>query len=288
MKESYEEIEKIKPGYKIENGRGPLTVAYVYNKTPQYVIYEILETGQITYKTAPDFPDDTYSIALKLDKVESYLDHDPVLWAKYRNTMADVYFLCLEKDKDTKLAEKLLDSIIPELELEIFGASKIMYLKPCVIVVIAMAVAAITLHSCNYFILQHHYFGFQGMDPQFLFVFYIIVFGSIGGLFSIAINIDKHQEKISSRVQGGMHRYAGLFRILISMLSAVILYVLLQSKFIVIGIKDPDKDYSTYMYYAFAILAGFSQNFVPNLIRKAEDDSTKQKPAKNASPSTTN
>lgn len=272
MKESVEEIDNIKPGYTIQTADGPRTVAYIYNKTSNYVIFEIKETGVITYKTAPNFPDNTHSIALKLDRVETYLDSDRILWNKYRNTMADVYFLCLEDAKDTKLAEQLLDVILPELELQIFGYSKIYYLIPCVVTVVFFALIALSCSSYNRLILRGH-IHWEYINTQFLLILHIITFGGIGGLFSIAVNIDKHQEKISSRVKWGAHSFAGVFRILIAMLSGIILYVILQSNVISIGFeRNVYGEYKNYIYYTFAILAGFSQNFVPNLIRKVEND----------------
>ncbi|HXB41901.1 MAG TPA: hypothetical protein VNZ49_15270 [Bacteroidia bacterium] len=270
MKASAEEIEKIKPGFVLQEGPPLLTVAYVYNKTKNYIIYEVKETGQITYKTAENFPDNTYSIALKLDKVETYLDSDRLLWSKYRNTMADIYYLCLEENKDTKLAEQMLDQIIPELELSIFGYSKIYYLIPCVITVAFFVLTCLFCRSYNYYITE--YPKMHVVDEQILFVLYIVTFAALGGLFSVAINIDKHQEKISSRVKWGIHSFTGVFRILIAMLSGLTLYVLLNSKIIEIGFQKTSKgDYGHFIYYALAIVAGFSQTFIPNLMRKVED-----------------
>lgn len=275
MKESVEEIESIKPGYSIETADGTRTVAYIYNKTPNYVIFEIKETGVITYKTAANFPDNTHSIALKLDKVETYLDSDRKLWNKYRNTMADVYFLCLSEDKETKLAEQLLDSIMPELELHIFGYSKIYYLIPCLITVTFFVLLSLAFSSYNHLV-KVKTFDSHYINVQVLLVLHIVTFGGIGGLFSIAVNIDKHQEKISSRVKWGAHSFAGVFRILIAMLSGLILYVILQSNLITLGFqKNACSEYENFVYYAFAILAGFSQNFVPNLMRKVETTSMK-------------
>lgn len=76
MKESYNEIDLIVPGYKLVSGEIERTVLYIYSRTSDFVIYELKETGQITYKTAPAFEDNTYKIALKLDKVEAYLGED--------------------------------------------------------------------------------------------------------------------------------------------------------------------------------------------------------------------
>lgn len=278
MKESYDDLDQIKTNFKMPTADGERTVAYVFNKTNGYVIYEIRETGQISYKTVNGYPDNTSTIALKLDKVESYLDSDRLLWSKYRNTMADVYYTCLEPGKQTKVAEDLLDAIIPELELQIYGYSKIYYLIPCAFTVFIAVLISVIVKSYNS-LAFNHFTSMPFIDVEILSIIYTVTFGGIGGLFSVAIGIDKHQEKISSRVKWGAHSFAGVFRILIAMLSGLILFIILRSKIISFGfVKNSVGDYESHIYYVLALVAGFSQNFIPNLIRKVEDTVAPDKP----------
>jgi hypothetical protein len=94
----------------------------------------------------------------------------------------------------------------------------------------------------------------------------MMTFGGVGGLLSVAINIDKHEDKIS-RIKW-QRVFAGVFRMLIAMLSGIIMYILLKAN-IVGGIKNFEN--SPYLYYALAIIAGFSQNLIPNLANKGEE-----------------
>ena len=83
MKESYDNLKDIVVGFQFEKGR---TVSHVFNRTNDYVIFEIKETGQITYRTTASFPDNTGQLALLLDKVEYYLDDSIgkyVIWSKF-------------------------------------------------------------------------------------------------------------------------------------------------------------------------------------------------------------
>jgi hypothetical protein len=273
MKESFDNIDGIKPGMEIETAHGKQTVSFIfYKKENKYIIYEIKETGQITYKTSTDFPDNTHSIALILDKVENYLDSDKVLWRKYRNTMGDVYHMALEGGTDNmNIAKKLLKSIIPELEVDVYGYSKVYYLIPCIIAVLVMGLFSLIFKSWNYMLSFYESLNHvHSIDGNFRLLFNIAMFASIGGLFSIAIDIDSHQDKIRSRLKWGPSTIAGLFRILVSILSGIILYVLLQSNIISFGFMNGGTS-TYYVYYTFAILAGFSQKFVPNLLRKTEN-----------------
>lgn len=267
MKESYNEIHLIVPGYKFGADEYQRTVLYVYFKTGGYVIYEVKETGQITYKTSPDFEDNTFKIALKLDKVEAYLGEDKTKWFEYKNTMADIYALYLtnEKDKIT-IAEELLDTVISEIDYNKF--SKLYYLLPCLIAVAITCLLSVGFRSYNTIALSRDWYLIQ---QHYVTLLYMMTFGGIGGLLSIAINIDKHQDKIS-RIKW-QRVFAGVFRILIAMLSGLIMYILLEAN-IIGGLNGIGGN--SYLLYALAIIAGFSQNLIPNLANKGEELITKK------------
>jgi hypothetical protein len=109
-----------------------------------------------------------------------------------------------------------------------------------------------------------HSAAFSSIDYHVVTLFYMMTFGAIGGLLSIAIYIDKHEEKFSRFMIQRV--YAGLFRILIAMLSGLIIYILFRSDLIV-GFNDQSNNF---LKYALAIISGFSQNLVPNLANKSE------------------
>lgn len=262
MKDSYNDITAICPGYKFATGELERTVLYVYFRTNDYVIYEVKETGQITYKTSPEFADNTYKIALKLDKVEAYLGEDKTKWNEYKNTMAEIYTLYLSNDKDKiAISEELLDTVISEIDYDKF--SKLYYLLPCLIFVLLTCLGAAAVKSYNYSATYEHW---RHIDGNFEVVLSMMTFGGIGGLLSVAINIDKHEDKIS-RIKW-QRIFAGVFRMLIAMLSGIIMYILLKAN-IVGGIDNFHKN--AYLYYSLAIIAGFSQNLIPNLASKGEE-----------------
>jgi hypothetical protein len=263
MKDSYDEIHLISPGYKFGTDDYVRTVLYVYFKTGNYVIYEVKETGQITYKTSPEFEDNTYKIALKLDKVEAYLGEDKAKWYEYKNTMADIYALYLSNQTEKiEIAEELLDTVISEIDYNKF--SKLYYLLPCLVSVLLCCFISALVKSYNYSAINNQWKCV--IDDNFRIILFMMTFGGVGGLLSVAINIDKHEDKIS-RIKW-QRVFAGVFRMLIAMLSGIIMYILLKAN-IVGGIKNFEN--SPYLYYALAIIAGFSQNLIPNLANKGEE-----------------
>ena len=160
-----------------------------------------------------------------------------------------------------EIAKGLLNSIAPELEENTYSHSKLYYLLPCIV---AVAMAVYISFCCKHHIIH--------LDPESKHMIYMITFGGIGGLFSVAININKHQEKVNRLF--GAHVLAGFFRMLIAMMSGLIIYVFFKSDLIAIGSsiktgKDSSSDhFATYMV---AIVAGFSESLIPNLIRKTEN-----------------
>ncbi len=60
---------------------------------------------------------------------------------------------------------------------------------------------------------------------------------------------------------------------LIAMLSGIIMYILLKAN-IVGGLKNFNEN--SYLHYALAIIAGFSQKLIPNLANKGEELVTKK------------
>ena len=262
MPNEYEDLAGIITGLILQEDPKK-TVLYIIHKNPEYVVYEIKETGQITYKTSSTFVDHTYEIAMKLDKVESFLGENPTLWLEYKNTMADIYLLYLSNSKEKQeAAKKLLEQVASEIQYNKY--SKVYYLLPCLVAVTLMCILSMVFKTYNY----THSPSFYSVDYHVVTLIYMMTFGAIGGLLSIAIYIDKHEEKFSRFMIQRV--YAGLFRILIAMLSGLIIYILFRSD-LVTGFTEGSNNF---LKYALAIISGFSQNLVPNLANKSDQKIT--------------
>lgn len=61
-------------------------------------------------------------------------------------------------------------------------------------------------------------------------------------------------------------------RIVISILASVIVYFCIKSN-LILGICN-DMETPIYGYMVFSVVAGFSETFVPNVLRKLENDNT--------------
>jgi len=95
-------------------------------------------------------------------------------------------------------------------------------------------------------------------------------YASIGGFLSIAKDIKKIH--IDSCDFGWFQVFYGSTRILISMFSGLIIYVLIKSELILPSLNNEE---NIYIVCILAIAAGFSESMIPNLLKKIEDEKTK-------------
>ena len=92
-----------------------------------------------------------------------------------------------------------------------------------------------------------------------------MTYASIGGFLSVASTLKSIQ--IDSSDFGWFQFFYGAIRIIISMLSGLALYILIRSELVL-----PQLNYqeNIFIIYILAIIAGFSESFLPNLLKKVE------------------
>ncbi|HSC38559.1 MAG TPA: hypothetical protein VLD19_11820, partial [Chitinophagaceae bacterium] len=68
---------------------------------------------------------------------------------------------------------------------------------------------------------------------------------------------------------------SSLSRIFISMLSGIIVYALIQSDFLLGFLKKEGNNQIIYIYYVLAVVSGFSETFIPDVLGGVEKKATK-------------
>ncbi|MGE5328875.1 MAG: hypothetical protein ACM3KR_05145 [Deltaproteobacteria bacterium] len=92
--------------------------------------------------------------------------------------------------------------------------------------------------------------------------------GSLGGFLSISININKLDIDFDSGFL--MNVISGFIRVVIAMIASLFIFLLLKSN---IFLANANLGSSKYIIFSFAIIAGFSETIVPNIINKLEKKS---------------
>ena len=105
---------------------------------------------------------------------------------------------------------------------------------------------------------------FEG-KPEFATFAKIATCGAFGGFLSVSLNVWKLEIDLdASRM---LNFASGGSRIIISIVSAIFIYFAIKSK-LVLGAMDD----SSYGVLVASVVAGFSESFVPNIIRKVSED----------------
>jgi uncharacterized protein (TIGR00725 family) len=117
-------------------------------------------------------------------------------------------------------------------------------------------------------------FGLPHMKTNPLFPFSIDVLdfytklsmlGALGAFLSVSIGISRIS--VERDIRRWENAYTGAVRIAIGVIGAIIIGLALDSKFLSPGFGN---DLGVPVYYLLAIVAGFSESFVPNTLRRAE------------------
>ena len=106
-----------------------------------------------------------------------------------------------------------------------------------------------------------------------MFSFYINLFalGALDAFLSVSLGIQR------IKIERGLTRreqiYTGAVRTIIGVIGALVIGLAIESKFITSSFGSP---VSPPVFYLLALLAGFSESFVPNTLRRAEAAADRQ------------
>lgn len=172
---------------------------------------------------------------------------------KYQYNIASVYAICFNGDPDG--AKDLIKVIFEQSNLNdrTRTMGKINYLAYC----LGIALVGIVVCIC----LQYN------LNPTYaaaLLYTKIAVLGSIGGFISIAIKVSRADMNFDKNTT--LQILSAISREFIGIFSALAIYLFIRSN-LVIGVLSSA---NPAVFYAFAILAGFSETFVPDFFNVVE------------------
>jgi len=174
---------------------------------------------------------------------------------KFKNRIALAYREALVGNLDCSI--KIIENIITEAHPFRKNLARIFYLISCfcaVLLTISFSVIQDTIINSDYLIPYAK----------------LMLFGSLGGFISVSISLKRLD--LDYDFYNWSQTVYGLFRIVISIISAIIAYVLLKSGFVFSNISTDNY----YMYYAVAVFAGFSETWIPNTLKKIESKNIKE------------
>lgn len=249
------EFTKLKSG----DNLGGYTIQAIYRCTKEYIIFSDINTKSIITKfTAEKYKNLLQEISHELCKTRNILlaQKDNKLSEKYQLSVVNAINYAL--DGNVEKANEFLSNIVHEIKEEIMLHGQIYYLLSSSIFVLINILISLIFFNYKETITLY-------INPNLLDIFYCTTFGSIGALISMATNIKSinYSYLLSKKI----YIINGIFRVLISMMSSIVVIYLIKSNIILTFIKSSDIKYSTFI---FCVVAGFSERLLPNILKKVE------------------
>ena len=227
----------------------------------QFVLYKCNDSEDISF-------DGTDEIHLKYSKITGRISN---ITGRFSNEFKKhpflknllIYAITEAVQDNISTAEKILD----DLEKRVLSIKKhqgrLHYLGGAVAVVIINIILSM--------VFINYYFISNDLLRECFFIFFVITSGSLGGMLSVSININKLEIDSDS---GCLNNFiTGLSRILISMIASYFIYLALKSN-IIFGMINQSSN-NIYSFLTFGLVSGFSETFVPNIINKIEKEDCK-------------
>ena len=244
-----EEFDNLKVGDITDAG----VITRIFSKNiGGFIIYEVNNSGRLTYDSVGDIGKHLSSIEIELTDVNNLLSTSRER-SRFIVAISGAVRECFLGKTDA--AKKKLISIKNAIVDYKTTIGRIEYFFGT----LGAAIIAITsLLIVSLFTLNDH-----------LIILKIIFMGVLGGVLSVAINL----KSIAINTISGnreIHLILGATRIIISSISSIIVYVLIKGGFL-LGIIHQQGEY---VFYALGAVSGFSEAFIPNLLKKVDNNKT--------------
>lgn len=172
---------------------------------------------------------------------------------KYKRDIANIYQIGLNDGQE--LAEEYAESLKSIIEKNLIIQRKKDLFQPSIVIFICIILIASISQVKN--VLSSIY------NP--------IIFGSIGGILSIIV--ENNKLNIDYKVDKKLLKFESFKLVLIPIVMSIIGYIAIKSKFILGNIEQYDSDYFSFLIY---IICGYSQTFIPNILKNLEFNSSQE------------
>lgn len=170
---------------------------------------------------------------------------------KYKRDIANIYQIGLNDGQE--VAEEYANSLKSIIEKNLIIQRKKDLFQPSIIIFLCIIVIA----------------SISEVKNVLCDIYNPIVFGSIGGILSIVVQNNKLN--IDYKVNKELLRFESFKLVLIPIIMAIVGKIAIQSKFILGNIEQYNSDYFIFLIY---IICGYSQTFIPNILKNLEFNSS--------------
>jgi hypothetical protein len=263
------EKEKEKPDYNLADFKvgwrvdGGPKIKRIYVKTAEYVIYGT-KRGVKYYIADEHLPKDKRIYFKRLLEIGPELDKVISLQPKSVKSVESI-----NKQVARSMCQGFEDKIEAAKDLLVDAKERLIRLR-CLQGRLHYFFSAFVLALAPFaFLLSIKFFNFFSGIPGIEIYAKIMTFGALGGFLSVSLNV--WQLEIDLDATRRFNFAAGCSRIFISIAAAIFVYYAIKAKLILGTLEE--NDFGTYVA---AIVAGFSESFVPNIIGKISKEEEMQ------------
>ncbi len=234
-------------------------ITRIYKFTDNYILYETDRQGDICYEVADGIDTKCIKpIRSLVIKIQSILTTRKER-RRFSTKISMAYTDCFddEADRGKKLLENLYETIKNYRKLK----SKICYMVCSLLLVIFNILICTLVNTIWYHSINHH----------LSLLITIATFGSLGGFISIVSKIPDMQLDIEG--SNFLQVMDSFSRVFLSMISSLIIFVFIKTDLILGTLNDLDNNN---VFYAFAVVSGFSEKFIPNIIKGIDKKNQKK------------
>ena len=237
------------------------TIKKVFYATGQYIIYQVEGRDNLLYDTGNNESDleIIYECMIKFSRKLVR----PIDKQRFRHKLATTIHIALKGKK--QLAEKMCKEIVEEIDeyTKILRNGRVTYLLTVTIATILIWSGTLStelVFPIGDTLTEER--GFLGAA----------LFSLTGGFFSIVIGLYQIDFYFEKRIL--VFVLTSVSRIMISIFSGVVLYVMIKSN-LALGFLADTESSNPYVILVFATLAGFSESFIPNVLNNIQKNSEK-------------
>lgn len=233
-------------------------VANIYSQSDYFIVYSSIERKGIACEfTGGDdkFLNPIFPLITEINGLLNRLREPDV----FNGMISTAYTQCILGHAENGI--EILIKVRGLIDKKIIAHQKINYLFFSIVIIIFNTLLSLILYYSSF--LQN----FAVFEEYYL----VATFGSYGGFMSIMNKMNKLNFK--GEDDNRLLFYMAFSRALLSMLSAIIVYILLRSN-LILGVLEIESN--VYIFYIFSIMAGFSESFVPDLLTNIQTKTTEK------------
>ena len=238
-----------KPG-DIINGH---EIKSIFASANNYIVYSAKQSRKAVSFFHRGYPEDTFrpvaALLTQINGMRKRLSN----CNRYNSNVAAAYVECLSRNPENAI--QILETVKQQIERDFIHEAKIGYLK------IFLGLILLNVSISLFFFYTKNYIQYDLLREYFT----VATFGSFGGFLSTMYKINRLS--FENEDNKSLLFFLSISRVILSMLSSVIIYILIKSN-IILGILN--KAENIYVYYIFAVVAGFSETFIPDILKKIE------------------